>query len=261
MGIYREKVVPFFSQWDFMITIYLFAKGLFNLIKHGLFYPIGHIDMPEKEITYISVPKAACSSIKASMANRKFNDDYSVHSVLRDKYETANTHRKYFIFSFVRNPFDRLVSCYESKYHHDPKTTKSGKPQHLVYDYYLLGFLSKDKGFDHFVKRVCMIPKRFAEEHFRSQYLTLYRNGKCIADFVGKFENLETDYEPIRQKYGFSPLAHYNKTDKGNWMDYYTLKTAEMIYRKYRRDIETFGYQDEYEKLLKYLAAKEEKSV
>ncbi|MPN62502.1 hypothetical protein SDC9_210251 [bioreactor metagenome] len=40
-------------------------------------------------------------------------------------------------------------------------------------------------------------------------------------------------------------------------MDYYTPKTAKMVYRKYRKDFETFGYEDEYTKLLTYLAAKE----
>jgi len=261
MGIYREKIVPFLSRCDLILTVYLFAKGLFNLIKCGLFFPIGHIDMPQKQITYISVPKAACSSVKASMANRQFKDDYSVHFALRDQYEPVNTARNYFIFSFVRNPFDRLVSCYESKYHHDPEAAAPGKPQHLAYDHYLLGFLSKDKGFGHFAKKVCFIPSRFAEEHFRSQYLTLYRRGRCIADFVGKFENLSADYEPIREKYNFAPLAHYNKSGKGDWRDYYTPETAKLVYRKYRKDFEVFGYADEYEKLLAYLKAKETAAV
>ena len=117
--------------------------------------------------------------------------------------------------------------------------------------------LAKDRGFDHFIGSVCIIPTRFADMHFRSQYLTLYRHGKCVADYVGKFENLEADYEPIRRKYGFATLKHYNKSGKGNWMDYYTPKTAKMVYCKYRKDFKTFGYEDEYHKLLTYLAQKE----
>ena len=37
--------------------------------------------------------------------------------------------------------------------------------------------------------------------------------------------------------------------------DYYTPKTAKMIYQRYRKDFERFGYEDEYPKLLDYLAS------
>ena len=253
MGTFRERI----KRWDFAITAYVFMMSAIHLIRFGFVDPPEYIEVPEKQSAYINIPKAACSSFKASITNRNFPDDYSVHTAIGGKFRFSRLNSDYFVFSFVRNPFDRLASCYESKFHRDAAIKKP----YLAYKYYLLGILSKDLGFEHFIKTIYRIPERLAEKHFRSQHSSLYRHGKCVADFVGKFENLETDYEPIRQKYGFAPLKHYNKTDKGNWMDYYTPKTAKMVYRKYRKDFETFGYQDEYEKLLKYLAAKEEKSV
>jgi hypothetical protein len=148
---------------------------------------------------------------------------------------------------FVRNPFDRLTSCYENKYHSDQ--SRVGKSiKMLIY-----------KGFRDFARRVCMIPDGMADKHFMSQCVSVVdRNGKLLLDYVGKFENLEADYEPIRRKYGFQPLPHYNRTEiaKGNWMDYYDLETARRAYQRYKTDIETFGYQGAYGELVSYLRKK-----
>lgn len=40
-------------------------------------------------------------------------------------------------------------------------------------------------------------------------------------------------------------------------MDYYTLETARLVYKKYRKDVEAFGYQDSYRRLISYLKKKE----
>ncbi len=83
-----------------------------------------------------------------------------------------------------------------------------------------------------------------------------YEDGKQLVDFIGHFETLEQDYEPIRKKYGFSPLKHYNKTEYGDWCDYYTTALAKKVYRKFRKDIQYFGYEEDYRDLLAYCAKK-----
>ena len=257
MGKLRKKIGAFLERRGLVSLGYTFFNEIKHLIRLGSTYPTRFLDMPDKNLTFISIPKTACSSVKASIANRDFKDDNSVHRAALGLHRHFNPHSGYFRFSFVRNPFDRLVSCYVSKYRHDAEMGN----KYLAFNYYMLRFLSKDRGFERFTKLVCVIPKRLAEEHFRPQFASLYRRGKCIADFIGKFENLEADYEPIRQKHGFAPLKHYNKSGKGDWRDYYTPKTAKMVYRKYRKDFETFGYQDEYTKLLAYLAQKEKGAI
>jgi len=253
MGKLRKKIGAFLERWGLVSQGYTAINEIKNFLRYGFFNPPTYVEIPDKKVVYCNIPKVANSSLKASISNRNFQDDYSVHREVHGKSKLSNESAEYFKFSFVRNPFDRLVSCYESKYHKDAEI-KTGV---LDLRFYLLGTFAKDRGFDRFVKSVCLIPNRFAEMHFLSQYLTLCRNGRFKADFIGRFENLEADYEPIRQKYGFAPLQHYNPSGKGDWRDYYTPKTAKMVYRKYRKDFETFGYQDEYGQLLKYLALKE----
>lgn len=220
-----------------------------------------HIDHAKKLI-YMSNSKVACSSIKASMYCLEEQEDYrSVHKVANAQkhYELSVPYDKYadyFKFTFVRNPFARLVSCYVNKLHEDRE--KLGKSmERLYFTRYLFGCLNVDKGFHNWARRVCRIPDKWADRHFVSQsYLIHDSEGHLLVNHVYKFENLASDYEPIRERFDLAPLPHYNKTKKGNWMDYYDLRTAKIVYRYYRRDIDEFGYRDTYEQLLDYIREK-----
>lgn len=251
---------PFLHEMAIRRHDFLVVRG--RIKKFGLnaqrTFHINH----DKKLIYLSNSKVACSSIKASMYCLDEQEDYrSVHRVAnaQKSYELGVPYDKYtdhYKFTFVRNPFARLVSCYVNKLHEDRE--KLGKTmERLYFARYLFGFLNVDKGFHNWARRVCAIPDKYADRHFVCQsYLIHDRDGHMLVDEVFKFENLARDYEPIREKYDLAPLPHYNKTKKGNWMDYYDLKTARMVYRKYRRDIEEFGYQDVYEQLIRYITEK-----
>jgi len=209
-----------------------------------------------KGLVYLINPKVACSSIQASInsASTSLTDDgVAAHRAGTFVKELSGIEKKYYKFTIVRNPFQRLVSCYENKYHNDKEY--SGKKE-KYYDYYLFGILKKDRGFADFVKRVCVIPNKFADRHFCSQYDLIYRDGICLVDFIGKFERIEEDYKIISDKFSLPPLPHFNQSGKNNWMDYYTIDLAHTVFRKYEKDIKHFQYVNEYRKLIKYLKNK-----
>lgn len=231
-----------------------------NFKKYGVYSKILYIKIPEKKVLYISNPKVACSSIKASILKLQEDDYHNIHlkseeksKYIKDKEKFRKTYNHYFKFSFVRNPYERLVSCYQNKYYTDKKYI--GKSlDNYQYNDYLFGILRKNRGFTNFAIRVCLIPDKLAEEHFRSQYYLLYaKNDECMVDYIGHFEKLGYDYEMIREKYDFDELSHYNKTNKGNWQDYYNPFTAWLVYKHYYKDFIKFGYEKEYGKLLMYL--------
>lgn len=232
-----------------------------RIIGKGSYYSRSFFYIPEKKVLYLSVSKAGNTSIKASLFNLHADKTYrdihrKVHSLNQAKnIDKIGEFPDYFKFTFVRSPFRRLVSCYENKLHTDQD--KVGKTiRFLIYDSYLMGFLAKDRGFGNFARRVCMIPDRISDRHFVSQSMNaIGPDGKLLVDYVGKLENMEADYAPIREKYGFPPLPHYNRTRKArqNWMDYYDLDTARRVYKRYETDIRVFGYQKEYDKLVSYL--------
>jgi len=103
--------------------------------------------------------------------------------------------------------------------------------------------------------------------------------GDIIVDFVGKFENLRTDFNQICQHLGLPPteLPHINKSKKqkikptlnprkvfnyarwlyhnrtipsfktipsfSNYQDYYDDESRELVAQLYQKDIELFGYE------------------
>lgn len=253
----NPKLMPYYEK------AYKLAKLMRKLSTNGAYMAWAYVVLEEKKVIYIAMRKVACTSIKTSMLHMESNERNSVisHAVRDSGYLYGKLDREaykdYFTFTFVRNPFERLISLYENKYHTDYELNKQNGGR-LMFDDYLLGYLQKDRGFHSFVKRVCHIPDRLADHHFASQAFTIDRMGQGIQpDYVGKFEHLVMDYEPIRERFDFLPLPHHNKTPKANdWMDYFDLKTAQRVYRRYREDIERFGYQQTYEQLLEHIKAR-----
>ena len=227
------------------------------IILHGQLEPREYVVDAEKQLIYLVNSKAACSSIKACMCGVE-TDDNSVHSAcsrsgMLKSDILSEEERGYYKFTFVRNPFTRLVSCYESKYHHD-KTFYNREG--TDFDSYLFGIMKKDKGFENFVRKIVLIPDFLLDRHFciQSKHIT-GRNGMLLVDYVGRFENMEQEFGMIAEKYGLAALPHFNRTDtdQSRWMDYYTTETAKLVYRKYRVDLERFGYLDSYVELRRYL--------
>lgn len=248
-----------------LLSIFKEIKRLHVICKsQGGYSKVSYILNREKKVIYLINAKVASSSIKASILqldNPEYNDDYNrVHvealkstKYISKKVNFIKNYQKYFRFTFVRNPYERLVSCYENKYHTDKKSV--GKTlQQFHFDDYPFGFLKKDKGFSNFIIRICLIPDKFADEHFRSQCYSLYtKEGKCVVDYIGHFEHIKKDYDAICKKYGFNSLPHYNRATKGKWQDYYNPVTAWLVYRRFKEDFAKFGYVQEYKKLQSYL--------
>lgn len=257
-----KKFYEFCSGNIHIRTFLRFLKELKNFILYGQIETRQYIISKEKKVIYLRIPKVANSSIKASLYSGATKDDYSVHRCVIDagmqKEKLSAEELDYFKFTYVRNPFERLVSCYESKYHNDKKLGQ----KFYRYDVYLLGYLRRDQGFDNFIKRIVRLPYCCMDRHFFPQYnWTHDRKGRQLVDYVGQYENLEEDFKKIQEKYDLKPLPHYNNSggEKRDWRSYYTLETAELVYKKYKKDFECFGYEDSYKDLIAYLEYRESK--
>jgi hypothetical protein len=146
-------------------------------------------------------------------------------------------------FSFVRNPWARLVSEYRYR-----------------------NFLSH-RSFKDFVMKKLPPPNRDEKyRHIMPQTEMLYdETGRLLVDFVGKFETLQQDFDQVCQQLGFdeSILPHVNSSDKksrelrrifrnllyrngenelSRYVDFYDTETQKFVNDLYRADIENFGY-------------------
>ncbi len=210
---------------------------------------------------YFVVQKVACSSIKTALLPL-FNFKENGSGLVREDQTTAvhplftgsryqlqdkefldgfieGRYDGYFKFGFVRNPWDRLVSCYLQKL--DPEGQHTRKR-------YLGLVLSENASFRQFAEAVCEVPDEEANSHFRSQHVVLYDEyGKVLPDFIGRFENLWGDFALVGEKIGAPHLKLPHLTPslsrKGrHYRDFYDAKLVEKVGERFHKDIELFGY-------------------
>ena len=128
----------------------------------------------------------------------------------------------YFVFTFVRNPFDRLVSAWKP-------FTKKRPPKVKL-------------NFSNFVKKRgvgCLLYEdgSFTNDHWfpQSKYVE-FDNGEKFVNFVGRFENINEDWKIIANQYGLSKtLPHSNKSNHRHYKKYYTndlIEITSTIYQK-----------------------------
>lgn len=262
------------------LSMYQFEPGFFfphrlnpawiqeNLKHHGEVYPRQFYILDAQKLVYLSVPKAACSSIKAALAKAcgiVVTPEDSVHSHPKWHIQAGRLNAAqsaYFKFSFVRNPFDRLVSCYRQKIIFVPS------PEHPtpLYEYYFFS-LPAHISFADFAERVAKIPDPLADSHFKSQYALLYSEDRLQVDYVGKMENIDNEWRKIADKYQLDPniiQSNVTKNRQGCHSDYrlyYTESLAKLVYERYRQDVEIFAYERDYEQLLEFIRRREQSAA
>lgn len=138
-----------------------------------------------------------------------------------------------FIFAFVRNPYDRLISCYRNKVI-NPSLTKN---IFACYD------VKAEDSFETFVQKICDLDDLESDRHFRSQSWFLYNGENLLTDFVGRFENLEQDWKKPRRSFKFGAIPHNNAS--GSIEFEINPRTKNLIQLRYSSDFENF-YTDAY---------------
>ena len=139
----------------------------------------------------------------------------------------------YYKFTFVRNPYKRIVSYYFHLYRRNGAIFRNIK-----------GEFPSEETFLQFVKLFRPVRKR----KFINQYdFLIDRRGMNPFDFIGKLETIERDIKRIEKKTGikFKKIPHKNKTDYGDYRIYYNDESYEIVTRKFRKDIKNFRYKFE----------------
>ena len=247
-----------------MLTMFrtLIRRGS-NLVRHGAYLPTEYLVFDDKCLVYIPIPKVACTSIKTALVhggNCSGPSPGSPHGIHREAnrygtYSLGRHRERFFKFAFVRNPFERLVSCFANKVQtpiqHNSRHFFATRYNNVLIRTLFGGRFHEDMSFEDFAALVAKIPDRFSDGHFKSQYSFLFsRSGHRIPDFIGKFENIAEDWDSLALKYGFPPLRTMNQINRKTWQDFYTsIELVEMVAARYRNDIECFDYRDEYNEL------------
>ena len=212
-----------------------FLRDIARVVIRGELDSPDFIILDEKEVVFASVAKSACSSIKTSIYGIP-PEGIKIH-----RHTSHLSHRRipkrkssYFSFAIVRDPYERLASCYRAKFN---KVDESN----FMFSNYLFGYLKNDDSFEDFVRKVSKIPDILCDRHFKAQNKIVFASGKNI-DFIGKFENLPSDFEEIRQRYGFTKVPTLNKSSGRTAADLFSEETRSLASKRYAKDFELFGY-------------------
>lgn len=228
-------------------------------------YDSKYIIHGERRTVYFVIQKVACTSIKTALLPlfdlnvERFEEtrsdgsrvilvhklfDRSLHQVDKDEL-LGGGYGDHFKFAFVRNPWDRLVSCYSQKIATVPQNPKFKRPN--------LNPPGEERfysgmPFAEFVEAVHATPDEKANPHFRSQHTVVCDpQGQIMADFVGRFENLRDDFARVAEKIGVPgldlPHRLKSKSRKSrHYKDFYDERLKRLVAERYETDIETFGY-------------------
>ena len=174
---------------------------------------------------FIHIPKAGGSSIESII--KKYNNELPACLHKRVKFYSKKYREACFVFTFTRNPYDRLLSAhtYLTKGYGNKRDIKFGKT------------LSPD--FKIFVKT--QLDSNINWLHFKPMKYYICDD----IDFIGKTENYEADFKYVCDKIGIpqQQLPHKNKSRHKHYTKYYDDETREIVTEIYTEDIEYFGYK------------------
>lgn len=162
----------------------------------------------------------------------------TINSVLRSAMELDNDmqtviyskrfYRNHFKFCFIRNPWDRLVSCYTNKV-----IRKKLYPN------------CWDKDFDYFVQYLETQHLPTGEGHIRLQSASFPLND---IDFIGRFENFDKDFNIVineKLKLDKEPVV-MNPSKHKHYTEYYNDQTRNKVAQLYKADIDLGNYKFGY---------------
>jgi len=218
------------------------------------------IQVPIKLVTklncgFVHIPRTGGSSIRKALSNYSYLSDEGGHlsvSALLEEFRQEDRLQIYFNtfwFAFARNPWDRFVSSYT--YLKAQPDTEPGrlfneliKPFRTFKDFVMnidgphvrntLDVIAKTQGGSFSRYRRLATTNLF--DHFAPQRLfTRDEHGSQMLDFVGKFENLQKDFNVACEKIGVPActLPITNIANHKPYQEYYDDESRKVIEWEY----------------------------
>ena len=182
---------------------------------------------------FVHINKTGGTSIEKLL--KKYSNRFRKHQSITELNREV-TSNDYFKFAFVRNSWDRFLSLYKYRV----KTNQTN-------------LYSNPVPFKEWARNIHTKNPNHYNIPNKNKLLMLSEqldwitdvNDNVNMDFIGRFENLQEDFNIVCDKIDIprQELPHKNKTDHKHYTKYYDVETREMVAEKYARDIEYFGYK------------------
>lgn len=196
---------------------------------------------------FIHIPRTGGSSIEQLIWPEKREEELWMGFIDRysNKYQTGGLQhllakqikqeigdyifRKYWKFTLIRNPWEKILSTYLS--------IKWARPD-------IREFIGM-KPNDNFQKFLDLTEKK-GHTQWEPQFRFIYDdNGVKLVDYIGRYERYDNDVITILQKIGIYSqiIPHIYSSNSKNYIHLYDQETKERVSERYHQDIDLFNYE------------------
>jgi hypothetical protein len=174
---------------------------------------------------YIKVNSKLKQYLKFSFYSHQFQDHEKAYRI---KETLGSSYNSYFKFAFVRNPWDWIFSHY---------TYTLKNVRHYRHKFVKDNF----DNFNEYVEYECLHKR---SKSYNQNNFIFDSSGAQIVDFIGKFENINNDFQAICDKLEIDEkIPHFNQSNKVSYKQHYSERSKDLVRDLYLRDIELFDYK------------------
>jgi hypothetical protein len=202
---------------------------------------------------FVHIPKSAGRSVRECL----FDNARGAHRTLAG-YQAVLSPMLFaecFKFTFVRNPWDRLVSAFFYLKNKDMRSNQRWAKENL----------SQFRDFNEFVTQWVTRKNIWSYVFFRPQYQFIcFDDTQPAVDFIGFYENLHSDFAAVCNRIKSSARLeekNRNPLRTQDFREYYTNETREIVAEVYAEDIKLFGYAFDNSSLPDQIAARDGMSL
>ena len=184
----------------------------------------------DPKFVFLHLPKNAGSSVTKALARHigvqreelRYGQNKFIYA--RNLHKFIDDPESYFIFSVIRNPWDRVVS-----YFHYLQQIRQ-PPYNLDKNVKFADWV-KGKGFRGLQTQMSQLSDVFP------------CNVSTKVNYVARLENLTEEWQAICDGMGIEcELMHDKKSKHRDYTEYYDDETKDIIYRNYKDDVDCLAY-------------------
>lgn len=212
---------------------------------------------------FFPIPKVASTTMKAAIAKLLGIQDRDLHKApfptIKPQQLELEPYRGFFKFTFVRNPWSRVISAYDNKVRFDlvrnhplgVTTVARTLSPVLRPGYRVPGIghpvLHSKLTWDEYIDALCELDDEHTDIHLRSQHWFLPGKNVDSLDFVGRLETFDDDFQVLSEKLGLPERKARTLNRTGGAADPKERLRPEAWRRlaeRYATDIRMFGYSE-----------------